>query len=94
MKMYPHTRRLLNRILELLGKYQSQEISLQYLVDEMYWTVNAFSENLDEFIEEWKVYWGDLEEILSIGAEHRRQKEISTTITALVSIVNKYLSAE
>ena len=86
-----HTVKLLNDMFQLIQCYERGEISLAWSVRQMEWIVNAFSEDMKDFILEWQAHWGELEEISALGIEKRKRKDILRAIENLKILIRDYV---
>jgi len=84
------TKRILNRMLLLINQGKVDSISLKRLADNLEGSLNALEEPLSaEFIEEWFLYWGELELILALGETPQPKKKIFAQLENLERIVQR-----
>jgi hypothetical protein len=89
--MNEHTRSIIKKMITLLDDYKEGRCNLRTLVDGLEGGLNAIEEKMPEtFQKSWYVHWGGLEQILAMGTEKARQKEILEDIEALMALLSKF----
>ena len=89
--MNAHPRSIIMKMITLLDDYKEGRCNLRTLVDGLEGGLNAMEEKMPEtFQKYWYVHWGGLEQILAMGTEKARQKEILEDIEALRVLLSKF----
>jgi hypothetical protein len=89
--MNAHTRSIIRKMITLLDGYREGKCNFRTLVAGLEGGLNAIEEKMPEpFQKYWYVHWGGLEQILAMGTEQARQKEILEDIEALRALLSKF----